>query len=182
MKINDPDILHVVKTLRGIFPEKMYIGGSFAINTIFPQIPYDDIDVFIVSDRIMETWPLLIILNTIFDRVDTSNMAFYYKITGQYLYLRCYYKNRKYDLIFLNEGTDLVRTCGSTLSSIFYKVTYYAVTKSPNILFGIKSNKDIIELLAHKRICNINEKQCTKSYLEKTISRCEQLDLRIIEH
>lgn len=162
-------MIEVIKQLRGVFPANLYIGGSYAINYYFPSIPFSDIDLFIKGPRVMESWAMIRLLHTIFDHIDKSDMGTYYKIKGQYMYLRCYKDGMKFDLIFV-DTEDLLDTCGSTLSKLFLQVNY-----SQEVIVIVPSNKQVLEQIVFHKKCEIKKSNCTPSYLEKTKQRCDIL-------
>ena len=174
MIIKEDDVKHIILKLRGVFPGRLHIGGSYAISKVFPNLIPDDVDIFIKGDRTMESWAIVSLLDTIFDSVITSMLVNYYKIKGQYMFLQCFYKSKKYDLIFISGDTALQETCGSTLSKLFLDVNY-----SENIITHNTGNKEVLSTLLYNGVCHVGRAMCTPSYLEKTLQRCKELDLKV---
>ena len=107
MSLDSELVDHVLPKLRGYFRE-LYVGGSYATyKALKSDIKPNDVDIFILGPKRLETWALKQILETIFDEVFAEgDNPDYYKIEGQYKRAQCFIGPHKFDLIFVDQTIE----------------------------------------------------------------------------
>jgi hypothetical protein len=182
-----------LQIFRGIFPGKSYVGGGYARHLMMEGYDFNDIDVFILGERSMESWAIFQILETYFTiehRVEEEALEFSpYAIDGQYMLLKLISiaSGEKYDLVFINCGINGLRNkrTASTLSEFYLSLNY----KEESVLWGgtvsispIASDirETLIDLLIDKT-CYIDRSIATKSHASKIELLCKKHNLQLIE-
>ena len=175
--MKDRKELQPLLALRGyLATANIYLGGSYATKELFPSIKANDIDVFIDTPRLMESWALVSILEAIFDTVKCGYKDTY-KIPHQYMFVECTKDGIEYDLIFVNLPLNIhiSEIMGSTLSQILYKLNYsnqgFQLLSTPKYLLN--------SLFIQKEVI-IYSDLCVPKHAGKIEKRAQSLGLKYI--
>jgi hypothetical protein len=159
------DIVEVIKKLRGFFPTKVYIGGSFAYSKA-SKIPWNgkDVDTFILIPR-MEQWALKHILNSIFDEIEISKDSMgQYKLKPQWKRVVAKYNEIVFDLIFVDTLIDTLidEYSSSNLTQNYYSLDY---REYPEFILARTIFRE-----GYATDFWIKKSKCTKEHLEKLLN------------
>ena len=174
------DQVDILTAVRDSFPSnEIYLGGSTAISSIFPQIIPQDLDIFVIGSRSLTSWAQKAILETWADHI--TETEFYrsdeegrYLIPGQEKFWRIHAKGLKIDVICLKDDTDIFDTFSCDISKIVFRVGY-----GPNVIGEASIPHGLIERLLVKRRADIYGKSSTDAYIEKCEARAKLLGITL---
>lgn len=174
--------LETIKRLRGLLPQGLHVGGSYALKKFFYNTEFivpGDLDFFYYGSRPMERWAFLNTLASIQYHIIKAGLSYdgKYKIEGQYWFFKLQDKVTGviFDLIFIHDY-KVYESLGSALAGVQYEVGY---GEDPLSLADLKPLRHSASVLRNESRCWVYKSKNTNSQLEKIKQRCEVLNIEL---
>jgi len=183
-------IANIVEELNNVFPDKFYIGGSFARNEILgkPHNFHSDID-FYTNLSITRAGFIKVLENIIFEGKDIT----VYPNMGLNEYKMPSIRKRveiasegvtDMDFIFLDPevkdvGAYLLKNQASALSECYIKPDFRTLSQFTSRILGFKKASDRFYQVTGGNTLRINKNLCTPGHYKKLKALAEKYNLTI---